>query len=366
MNVPYINIPGQFEVEDILNDIRQELKNCRFILGPQVSEFESNFKKICNTTYALGVNSGTDALWLSLKALDIGFGDEVITAPNSFVATAGAIVAVGATPVFVDVDEEYNIDPTLIEKAITPKTKAIIPVHLTGNPADMPAILAIAKKRKLHVIEDACQSVGSEIDGTPTGSFGEFGCFSLHPLKNLNVWGDGGVITTNSKELYDKVFLLRNHGLKNRDEVSCFGYNSRLDTLQAIVANRVLLKLPETISRRIQNARLYDTRLATLRPWIKTPCRKKNVLHTFHVYMVLAQRRDELIAFLEKNGIGTKIHYPIPIHLQNCSVKLGYKKGDFPVCEEQSEAILSLPVHQLLTEQQINYVADTITTFYTS
>ncbi|MFA4830271.1 MAG: aminotransferase class V-fold PLP-dependent enzyme, partial [Thermodesulfovibrionales bacterium] len=193
MKVKYLNLPAQFDIEAILGDIREELKSCRFILGPQVQEFESDFAKLCKTSYALGLNSGTDALFLALKAVDIGPGDEVITVPNSFIATAAVIAAAGAKPVFVDVDEEYNMDANLIERAITPRTKAILPVHLTGNPADMPEIMSIAKKYKLFVIEDACQSVGATIDGKPTGSFGDFGCFSLHPLKNLNVWGDGGV-----------------------------------------------------------------------------------------------------------------------------------------------------------------------------
>jgi len=364
MKINYLNLSGQFEVEDILDGIRQELKTCRFILGPQVSEFESNFAKVCNTSYAIGVNSGTDALWLSLKALDIGLRDEVITVPNSFIATAGAVAAVGAKPVFVDINKEYNIDTSLIEKAITSKTKAIIPVHLTGNPADMPKIMAIAKKHNLYVVEDACQSVGSAINSQPTGSFGDFGCFSLHPLKSLNVWGDGGVITTNSKKLYERILLLRNHGLKNRNEVDFFGYNSRLDTIHAIVASQGIKKLPETIKSRIANAKIYDQQLCTICEFVTIPCRKDNVRHTFHVYMILAKKRDQLANYLEQNGIEAKIHYPIPIHLQKCCRSLGYKRGDFPVCEAQAESTLSIPIHQLLSENEIKYVADKIREFF--
>ena len=363
MKVKYLNLPAQFDVEAILGDIREELKSCRFILGPQVQEFESDFAKLCKTSYALGLNSGTDALFLAIKAVDIGPGDEVITVPNSFIATAAVIAAAGAKPVFVDVDEEYNMDANLIERAITPRTKAILPVHLTGNPADMPKIMSIAKRHKLFVIEDACQSVGATIDNKPTGSFGDFGCFSLHPLKNLNVWGDGGVITTNSKEFYEKLILLRNHGLKNRNEVEFLAFNSRLDTIQAIVAKRVMKKLDSVTEKRIENARKYNERLAGISEFVSTPTKKKNVKHVFHVYVIRAKRRDELATYLEKNGVETKIHYPIPIHLQKGCHYLGYKLGDFPVCEAQSKEILSLPVHQHLTDNEINYVVDKIKEF---
>jgi len=364
MEVKYLNLPAQFDIEAILGDIREELKSCRFILGPQVKEFESDFAKLCKTSYALGLNSGTDALFLALKAVNIGPGDEVITVPNSFIATAAVIAAAGAKPVFVDVDEEYNMDVKLIERAITPRTKAILPVHLTGNPADMPKIMAIAKKYKLFVIEDACQSVGATIDNKPTGSFGDFGCFSLHPLKNLNVWGDGGVITTNSKEFYEKLILLRNHGLKNRNEVEFLAFNSRLDTIQAIVAKRVMKKLDSVTEKRIENARKYNERLAGIPEFVSTPTKGKNVKHVFHVYVIRAKKRDELAGFLEKNGIETKIHYPIPIHLQKGCQYLGYKFGDFPVCEAQSKEIMSLPVHQLLADNEINYVVEKIKEFY--
>lgn len=364
MQVKYLNLPAQFDVEAIIGALREELKSCRFILGPAVQEFESSFARLCKTNYALGLNSGTDALFLALKALDIGHGDEVITVPNSFIAPTGAIVAAGAKPVFVDVDEEYNMDVNLIEGAITSCTKAILPVHLTGNPANMPKIMEIARKHNLYVIEDAAQSVGATINNKPTGSFGDFGCFSLHPLKNLNVWGDGGVITTDSKEYYEKLTLLRNHGLINRNEVEFLGYNSRLDTIHAIVANCVMKKLDSLTEKRIKNARRYDERLANISGFVSTPLRKKDVKHVFHVYVIRAHRRDELASFLEKNGIETKIHYPIPIHLQKGCHHLGYQQGDFPVCETQARSILSLPVHQLLTDDEIDYVTDKIKEFY--
>jgi dTDP-4-amino-4,6-dideoxygalactose transaminase len=364
MQVKYLNLPAQFDVDAILADIRDELKLCRFILGPAVKEFESAFAKICQTNYALGLNSGTDALFLALKALNIGAGDEVITVPNSFIAGTAVIASAGARPVFVDVDEEYNMDVKLIERSITSRTRAIMPVHLTGNPADMPKIMDIAKKYNLFVIEDAAQSIGAMINDKRTGSFGEFGCFSLHPLKNLNVWGDGGMITMDSEELCEKIVLLRNHGLKNRDEVEILAYNSRLDTIQAIVGNHVIKKLPSVTEKRIENAKRYDERFKEVSEFVSTPIRKKNVKHVFHVYMIRAKRRDELQTFLGENGIETKIHYPIPNHLQKGCRYLGYKHGDFPVCESQSREILSIPIHQHLTENEIDYVTDKIKEFY--
>lgn len=365
MKVKYSYLEEQFaDSEEIFEALRDQLTRCQFTFGLELKEFEFKFAHLCQAKYALGVGSGTDALMLAMKALCMGQGDEVITAPNSFIATAGAIVATGARPVFVDVNNEYNMDTSLIEDAITPRTKAILPVHLTGNPADMPAILKIARKYNLHVVEDACQAVNATINGHPTGSFGDAGCFSLHPLKNLNVWGDGGVLTTQSYKLYKKVCLLQNHGLKNRDEVEFLGYNSRLDTIQAIVANHVLNKLEDTTKRRIDNAHRYDQGLSELADQVIIPPRRKNVRQVFHLYVIQVQKRNELMQHLAKNGIETKVHYPIPIHLQKGCQFLGYKKGDFPVCEAQAESILSLPVHQHLEESEIDYVIDHICTFY--
>ena len=299
-----------------------------------------------------------------MKALNIGPGDEVITAPNSFIATAGAIANTGARPVFVDVNDEYNIDADLIERVITPHTKVIMPVHLTGNPADMPKIMEIANRYNLYVMEDACQAVGASINGQPVGSFGIAGGLSFHPLKNLNVWGDGGIITTNSKELFDKIVLLRNHGLKNRDEVEFFGYNSRLDTIQAIVANQLLNVLDTITNTRIKNAKIYDDSLSALADYITLPPRKNNVKQVYHTYVIQAKQRDKLLAYLAHNGIEAKIHYPIPIHLQQASRYLGYKEGDFPVCEAQAKSIITLPIHQHLTDDELTYVIDNIRKFY--
>ncbi len=363
--VKYVDLPKQANVEAILSDIKEVLlKTGQFTLGQPVSEFEARFGKVCKTKYAIGVNSGADVLFLTMKALNIGSEDEAITAPNSFIATAAAIANAGARPVFVDVNEEYNIDASLIERAITPRTKVIMPVHLTGNPADMLRIMEIANKYNLYVIEDACQAVSASINGQPVGSFGVTGCFSFHPLKNLNVWGDGGIVTTNSKEVFDRLVVLRNHGLKNRDEVEFFAYNSRLDTLQAIVANQLLNVLDAITDTRIRNAKKYDDALSDMTDYITIPPRKSNVKQVYHTYVIQAKERTKLGAYLAEKGIETKVHYPIPIHLQQASKYLGYKEGDFPVCEAQAKSIITLPVHQHLTDDQIRYVLDNIRKFY--
>ena len=364
MQVKYLDLPKQFKDEALWAALKEQFETCQFILGPEVERFESNFAKLCHTPYALGVNSGTDTIFLTLRALRIGPGDEVITVPNSFVSTAGAIVAAGAKLVFVDVGPDYNMNSKLIEAAITPQTKAVLPVHLTGNPADMPRIMNIAQKHGLYVVEDAAQAVGASINGQPVGSFGDTGCFSLHPLKNLNVCGDGGVLTTNSKELYEKIALLRNHGLKNRDEVEFFGYNSRMDTIQAVVANRVMKNIKSITEARRRNALIYDREFKELHDFVTLPPRRQGIKQVFHTYIIQVKNRSELVKYLNEHGVETKIHYPIPIHLQRPCRELGYKKGNFPVCEKQAESILTLPIHQHLTEEQIYYITDLIKNFY--
>jgi dTDP-4-amino-4,6-dideoxygalactose transaminase len=364
MKVNYVELPKGANADEILAAVREQLKICNFTLGPEVSQFEQKFAQVCQTRHAIGVNSGTDALILSLKSLDIGQSDEVITAPNSFIATAGAIVMAGARPVFVDVSDDYNINPDLIVSAITPRTKAIIPVHLTGNPADMPRIMGIAKEANIAVIEDACQAIGASINGQPVGSFGITAAFSLHPLKNLNVWGDGGVITTNSSELEQRLRLMRNHGLRNRDEVDFFAYNSRLDTVQAIVGLKLLLFLDIITETRIKHARFYDEALKDLADFITIPQRKPSVRQVFHTYVIQAKERDELFQYLNDNGVEAKIHYPIPIHLQRAAQYLGYYEGDFPITEAQARSIITLPVHQHLSQDQLEYVVSTVKKFY--
>ncbi|MCG2717543.1 MAG: DegT/DnrJ/EryC1/StrS family aminotransferase [Nanoarchaeota archaeon] len=364
MRVGYSYLKEQFgEHKKIFEEIENLLETSDFTLGKPVEEFEQKFAKLCDTKYAVGVGSGTDALLLSLKALDIGAGDEVITTPNTFFATVGAIVTAGATPVFVDNNEEYTIDTALIDDVVTEKTKAIMPVHLTGCPSDMPTIMDIADKHNLQVVEDACQAISASIDGKKAGSFGITGAFSLHPLKNLNVWGDGGLITTNSDEMRDKLRLLRNHGLINRDVCEFFAYNSRLDSLQAIVGNYLIEKAEDITNTRIENAKYYDEKLSKLSD-ITIPHRRKNVRQVYHTYVIQAKERDKLLEFLLEKDIEAKIHYPIPMHLQPAAKYLGYKEGDFPVCEAQTRTIITLPVHQHLTDEQKRYVVDKVKEFY--
>ena len=364
MKVQYINLPAQFRNELLWNEIKGMFETCQFILGDEVKKFENNFASLCQTSFAIGINSGTDALFFALKALNICQGDEVITVPNSFVATTGAIIAAGAKPVFVDVGPDYNINVDLIEPAITDRTKAILPVHLTGCPVNMPQIKEIAQENDLFVVEDACQAVMASVNNQRVGSFGDVGCFSLHPLKNLNICGDGGVLTTASAKIYEKTKMLRNHGLKNRDEIEFFGYNSRLDTLQAVVANHVMKNLPKITKLRQRNANIYDKELKDMDDFVTIPPRQKDAIHVFHTYVIQVKDRSNLMKYLNEYGVETKIHYPIPIHLQKPAQQYGYKKGDFPVCEEQAEKILSLPVHQHLTEEQIYYTAELIRKFY--
>jgi len=367
MDIKYSDLDLQFtQVDPYLEDIRSLVHSGDFTLGAAVDEFEQRFARLCGLPYAVGVSSGTDALALSMKACGVGPGDEVITTPNTFVATVGAIVMNGARPVFVDNNDEYTIDVDLIEDAITSRTKAIVPVHLTGNPADMPAIMEIARRHNLSVVEDAAQAILASLDGQPVGSWGETACFSLHPLKNLNVWGDGGVICTASVELKEKLHLLRNHGLSSRDEVEIFGHNCRLDSLQAVVANRLVDQVKPITEQRIANACRLDQGLADLGEYVVIPTRKPNVKQVFHTYVVRATDRDELMGFLAGKGIEAKVHYPIPLHLQKAASYLGYKPGDFPICEEHCRTILTLPVHQHLTSEQADYMVEQVHKFYLS
>ncbi len=357
MKVPYSYLGRQFaEIEPILNDIRALVKSGDFTLGEPVRRFEESFAKLVGAKYAVGVGSGTDALFLILKALGVGPGDEVITAANTFVATAGAIETAGAKIVFVDCDEYSVIDPKKIEAAITRKTKALLPVHWAGQPPDLAAILAIGKKHNLPVVEDACQAIGAASGKLRGGSTGIAAGFSLHPLKNLNVWGDGGVITTNSEELRDKLNLLRNHGMSSRDEYAFYAYNSRLDSLQAVVGNHLIKDVEWITETRIKNAKRLDAALSKLAPKIKLPPRSSSDRHVYHLYQFYSEDRDKLVEFLITKGIEAKVHYPIPLHLQPASRHLGCKRGDFPVAEAQAKKTLTLPVHQHLTDEEIEYM----------
>ena len=357
-------LPFQFEdSEEVINEIRKLVKRGDFTLGEAVNDFEDKFKKIVKAKYALGVGSGTDAIFLSLKAQGIGEGDEVITTPYTFYATIGAIVTTGATPKFVDVGLDYNIDPNNIESAITSRTKAIVPVHWSGLICDMKSISNIAHKYNLSIVEDACHAINAEREGKTAGFFSSTACFSMHPLKNLNVWGDGGMIVTNDKNIYDKLSLLRNHGLRNRDICEIFGYNSRLDTLQAIVGNHYIKKIDHITDSRILNAQFFDRELSKLSQ-ISIPKRIKGNKQVFHIYVIRVKERDELQRFLINNGIDAKIHYPIPMHLQPASKEFGYSKGDFPLAEKICQEALSLPVHEFIFAEQREYILSKIKDFY--
>ncbi|HAM55910.1 MAG TPA: pyridoxal-5'-phosphate-dependent protein, partial [Candidatus Rokubacteria bacterium] len=270
----------------------------------------------------------------------------------------------GARPAFVDATDDFNIDPAGIERAITPRTRAIMPVHYAGQPARMGAILLIAAAHRLPVVEDACQAIGASVDGRLVSSFGVAAGFSLHPLKNLNVWGDGGVIVTSSEELDATLRLLRNHGLRNRDEVEIFGYNSRLDTLHAIVGNHLITEVEAITAARIRNARALDAGLLPLAPRVRIPARHANERHVFHLYMFEADDRDRLRAYLIERGVEAKIHYPVPLHLQPAGRRLGYREGDFPEAERQAKRIITLPVHQHLSQEQVDYMVEVVTDFY--
>lgn len=363
ITVPYVNLALQHRdlKPQLLAAVEKVLDHGNFILGPEVSAFEERFAAYCGTRYAVGVDNGTSALFLTLRSLGIGPGDEVITATNSFLASASAIALAGARPVLVDVRDDYNIDPERVEAAITPRTKAIIPVHLTGRPADMDAILDIANRHGLYVVEDCAQAVGAAYRGRRVGSFGIAGCFSLHPLKTLNAIGDGGVITTNDPKLYATLRKARNHGLRNRDECEFWSYNCRLDTIQAAMLLVKMDYLDQWTSARRANAALYQ---AELHDVVRVPEDKPHEYAVYHTFVVQAERRDELQRYLQARGIETKVHYPIPIHLQDAAKGLGYHRSAFPVTEKLTQRILSLPIYPELTEAQRNEVVHAIHAFY--
>ena len=364
--VPYVDIAAQHAAikHELMSAVSDVLDSGQFILGQQLPEFERKFSELCGVRYAVGVNSGTDALILGLKALGIGPGDEVITVPNSFVASTGCIRLLGATAILVDAGDDYNIDPEKIGAALSPRTKAILPVHLTGRPCDMDPILRIAKDHGLKVVEDAAQAVLAEYKGRRVGSFGAVGCFSLHPLKNLNACGDGGMVTTDDPALYERLIVMRNLGLKTRDDCIMWSQNSRLDTLQAAILLVKLQYLDQWTARRRENARRYRDRLRSVAQ-IRLPAEEKDhEKAVYHTFVIQAERRDELSAFLAERGIGSSVHYPVPIHLTEAGRELGYPRGSFPVTEAQARAILSLPIYPELSEDKLDLVCDRIKAFY--
>ena len=348
----------------IFKEVEKVVKKGDYTLGKEVDLCEKNFAKRTGAKYAISVGNGTDALLLSLKALNIGAGDEVITVPYTFVATVGSIVTAGAKPVFVDIKEDYNIDEDKIKKAITKKTKAIMPVHWAGRPCELDKIYSIAKKYKLHVIQDSSHVIGASYKKKHLVNFGDACTYSMHPLKNLNVWGDGGFIVTNKKSLAEKLYLIRNHGLKDRNNVVIFGYNSRLDTIQAAVANyKMKNKLDNITRKRIKNATTLD-KLLSKNKNITTIKRMKHLKEVFHLYHINVKKRDQLQKYLIKNNIDAKVHYPKPLHLQEAAKYLKYKKGDFPIAEKMSKTSLSLPVHEFIDERHVQHMVKSINNFY--
>jgi aminotransferase EvaB len=351
-----------FDYKKILKSFEKVIKSNEFTLGKEVDEFEEKISKLLKTKYVVSVGSGTDAIMLSLKAIGIKEGDEVITTPFTFYATIGAIVTAGAKPVFVDVKEDYNINPDLIEKKITKKTKAILPVHWAGRVCEMDKINKIAKKYKLKVVEDSCHAILATYKKKYAGKFSSFGCFSLHPLKNLNVWGDGGFVICSNKYFYQKLRLMRNHGLVGINKNLIFGYNSRLDTLQAVVALNALKKIKNITQKRIKNSKFLDKKLKYVQN-VKCVARNKNIKEVFHLYKLNLKNkkiRDKTIKFLIKNGVDAKIHYPTSMHLQPAAKKYGYKKGDFPVAEKLSQTSISLPVHEYITKKNLIHIINLI------
>lgn len=362
MKIPYVNLSYQNSKhrKKLISIFDKILTSGEYVGGSEVINFEKNISKFCNSKYAVALNSGTDALTLAMHVCGVRRGDEVITTPNSFIASTATIIHLGAKPVFVDVLDDQNIDPTKIEKAITNKTKCIMPVHLTGRISDMKSIMTIAKKYNIKVVEDSAQAIGSKFNNKYSGTFGDIGCFSAHPLKNLNSMGDGGYLITNNINYYKKIKDLSNHGMTNRNLVKNFGYVSRMDNLQAAILNFKLKNLNTVILRRRENFLTYKKLLSKK---IFFPLEKNNEFNTYHTFVIQVNKRDKLKKYLFKNKVSTSIHYPIPIHLQPAAKKLGYKKGDFPKTESQSKKIITLPIHQDLKKSDIIRICKLVNKF---
>ncbi len=367
MKVRYSYLPQKFKHildtdHEVYQNLQGLLKNGHYTLGPEVEQFEKSFAELIGSKYAIGVANGTDALRISLRMAGVRPGDEVITAANTFVASAGCIDELFAIPKFVDMAPWYTMDADLLESAITPRTKAIIPVHFTGEPVEMDKVMYVANKHGIPVIEDSCQSVLAEYRGKCVGNFGIAGAFSLHPLKNLNVLGDGGMISTNDKDFYDKVKLYRNHGMMNRDKIAFFGCNSRLDTLQAIPGNYLIRETKATVAQRRKNAAYYDDLLSEI-DGIHFAPRRTHVKPCYHLYMFEVDEsiRDLLVTHLVENEIEAKIHYPIP--LQGALEVCGYGRKDFPLAYRQSDRIITLPVDEHLTKEEQDFAVQKVREF---
>ena len=365
MQIPLLDLKAQYSTckDEIMQAVADVCESQAFALGPAVTAFEESIAAYCGCRHAIGVSSGTDALLIALMALDIGVGDEVITTPFTFFATAGCITRLGAKPVFVDVDPDtYNIDPAAIEQKITGKTKAIIPVHVFGQIAQMKPITEIANRHNLCIVEDAAQAIGASQDGVKAGGFGQYGCFSFYPTKNLNAFGDAGLVTTNNEGLADKIRVLRNHGQNPTYFYRVIGGNFRLDSIQAAVLDVKLRYLDGWNEKRRRNAAIYDRIFADSS--VSPPKIEPNNFSIYHQYTITAPDRDKLKDFLAENEIGSAIFYPKPLHLQDCFRELGYNKGDLPVAEKLCTEVLSLPVYPELTAEQVEQVAKTVLKFY--
>jgi dTDP-4-amino-4,6-dideoxygalactose transaminase len=361
VRIPLVDLKRQYlSIKKEINGAIQEvIDKSAFIMGENVQGFENEFAKFCRVKYGVGTSSGTTALHLALVACGLKQGDEVITVPYTFIATTEAISQTGAKVVFVDIeDKSYNMDSEKIEQAITEKTRAIIPVHLFGQPADLDKIMKIAKKHKLIVIEDACQAHGAEYKGKKVGSLGDIACFSFYPGKNLGAYGDAGMVVTDNKELAEKVRLLRDHGRNKKYYHQVEGYNYRLDAIQAAILRVKLRHLAEWTEKRRRNAKLYNELLKG--SGVKTPVEMEYARHVYHLYVIRTEKREELYSRLKEKGISAAIHYPLPLHLQEAYRYLGWKKGDFPISEACSEELLSLPMFPELTEDEIKKIVEII------
>ncbi len=368
MNIPLLDLKAQYQSmrKEILAEIEATCDDQGFILGPRVLALEQAVAKYVGSAHAVGVASGSDALLLALMALGVQAGDEVVTVPFTFFATAGAISRLGAKPVFVDIRRDtFNMDPTLLEKALTARTKAIIPVHLFGQCADMEAINEIARRRKVGVIEDACQAIGAGRNGRRAGVLGDLACFSFFPSKNLGGFGDGGMVTTNDRALAESISTLRVHGSRQRYVHEAIGINSRLDALQAAVLLVKLKRLDQWTEGRRRNAARYAQLFAeTKLDRVTVPRTEAGNVHVFNQFTLRVQKRDELRNYLKEHGVGTEVYYPLPLHLQNCYRDLGYVKGAFPHSECAAEEVLSIPIYAELTDEHLQYIVHTIDKFY--
>jgi len=369
MNIPLLDLKAQFQPlrAEIMAAVQTVCDEQGFILGPRVAAFEESLAQYVGARYAIGCASGSDALLLSLMAMGVGQGDEVITVPFTFFATAGAVSRLGAKPVFIDIQPDtFNFDPAQLERAITSRTKAIIPVHLFGQCADMVAINQIARTKQVPVIEDACQAIGAGQGGKRAGILGDTACFSFFPSKNLGGFGDGGMITTNDQALADALAMLRVHGSRVRYLHEAIGVNSRLDALQAVVLNIKLKYLDQWAEGRRRNAARYEQlfRAAGLLDRVILPATKADNFHVYNQYTVRVSQRDALRTYLKEKGVGTEIYYPVPMHLQNCYQDLGYRKGAFPVSERAAEEVMSLPIYAELSDAQLVYVVEMVAGFF--